>query len=403
MSIRQRAYPGEGVQTDVLTMHMGHARFVYNLGLEQRQYADRTARARGVKVNAATQSRELTDARRECDWLRAGSTVVQQGALRDLDRAFTAFFAGRSRFPRFRRRSKRQSFVVRDVRLRRYNRKWAAILVPKAGWVKFRLTRQWSDVLAATSARISLHNGVWHVSLTTPAPQRRAPGVGTVGLDRGVAITVATSDGAGFQAPTFTPGEQARFLALERLLATQPKRRNSRRREVTKGKLAVLRGRLGNRRTDFIEQTTTHLATTYQRAAIENLNVRSMVKRPAPKPDEHGGYSPNGAAAKSGLSRAIHASLWGTFAQRLTDKMDVHHVPAKYTSQRCHECGHTSPENRESQARFQCTMCGHTANADTNAAKNIRDLALHSVRTPSPGTQGDRAKPPTGNANLQRA
>ncbi|MEL4163065.1 zinc ribbon domain-containing protein [Corynebacterium bovis] len=40
-------------------------------------------------------------------------------------------------------------------------------------------------------------------------------------------------------------------------------------------------------------------------------------------------------------------------------------VPAAYASQRCHQCGHTVPENRDSQAGFRCVSCGHTANADS--------------------------------------
>ena len=51
-------------------------------------------------------------------------------------------------------------------------------------------------------------------------------------------------------------------------------------------------------------------------------------------------------------------------------------VPAAYTSQRCHQCGHTARENRESQAVFSCKACAWTGNADTNAAVNVRDEAL---------------------------
>ena len=46
-------------------------------------------------------------------------------------------------------------------------------------------------------------------------------------------------------------------------------------------------------------------------------------------------------------------------------------VAPQYTSLRCSNCGHTAKENRISQARFACVKCGHTENADTNAAKNI--------------------------------
>lgn len=157
MGIVQRVYPAEGTQLEVLVMHCDHARFVYNLGLEQRSWWTRSRRHVRQKITAASQMRELTEARRECEWLRAGSTVVQQGALRDLDRAFTHFFARRSGYPKFKKRSgARQGFVVRDLVVRRINRRWGEILVPKAGWVRFRISRAWSDIVAATSARIAL-------------------------------------------------------------------------------------------------------------------------------------------------------------------------------------------------------------------------------------------------------
>ena len=51
-------------------------------------------------------------------------------------------------------------------------------------------------------------------------------------------------------------------------------------------------------------------------------------------------------------------------------------VPAAYTSQTCHKCGHVASENRDSQAVFECVECGYEANADVNAAMNILDRAL---------------------------
>ena len=82
MSIKQRAYPEQGAQSEMLFTHCSHARFVYNLGVEQLKMCDKQARGRGVKISFAIQSRQLTEARTEFDWLREGSTVVQQGALR---------------------------------------------------------------------------------------------------------------------------------------------------------------------------------------------------------------------------------------------------------------------------------------------------------------------------------
>jgi transposase len=106
-----------------------------------------------------------------------------------------------------------------------------------------------------------------------------------------------------------------------------------------------------------------------------------MVAQPKPKPDPEtpGAFLPNGAAAKSGLARAIHASCWGKIDQRLSDKMEVVKVRAAYTSQRCSRCGHVSGENRESQEVFICKNCGHKDNADINAAENIKEAAGHAV------------------------
>ena len=68
-------------------------------------------------------------------------------------------------------------------------------------------------------------------------------------------------------------------------------------------------------------------------------------------------------------------------------------VPAAYTSQRCHQCGHTCKGNRESQADFRCLSCGYRCNADTNAAVNVREEALTrwAARTEQlAGTSGEK-------------
>src|SRR5699024_8730041 len=92
--------------------------------------------------------------------------------------------------------------------------------------------------------------------------------------------------------------------------------KGSARRRETQRRMAVLREKLNDRRRDWIEQTTTSLADHYRVAAVENLNITGMVRRvPArPAPDDPTTFLPNGAAAKTGLNRVIHDSLWGRFA-----------------------------------------------------------------------------------------
>jgi transposase len=191
------------------------------------------------------------------------------------------------------------------------------------------------------------------------------------GIDRGVANTIVTSEGEFMQAPSWSKNEQTRFVALQRRLARQ--RKGSNRRARTLDGMAVLRGKLDNRRHDWVEQTSTSLARRYDLIVLENLNTAGMTKRPKPKPDPDntGVFLPNGAAAKAGLNKAILASQWGKVELRLSNKTNTAKINPKNTSRECHECGDISASNRKSQAVFECQKCGHHAHADINAAKNI--------------------------------
>lgn len=370
MSVKQRLYPDEQ-QVMVLVEHCGQARFVYNNGLAKRNALTDEDRKKGIRVNFRSQCKDLAVLRKELDWLGAGSSVVQQGALRDLDRAFKNMFEGLAEHPVFKKRKKTDlgGFVVRDVSVRRLNRRNAEVLIPKLGYVRFRLSVNWAEVQQATSARITCRNNRWHVSFVTPPKLKKETGRGVVGIDRGVTITAMTSDGQKFQAPK-AKKQQARYDKLQRVLNTKAKGSTNRKKILDK--MADVRFKAGNQRKDWLEKTTTHLAETYEVVVLEDLKVKNMTKRVAPKQDEQGNYLPNGQAAKRGLNKAILGSAWGGLKTRLTDKTTVVLCPPAYTSQCCSQCGHVEKDNRKKQAEFVCLACGHSENADLNAAKNIR-------------------------------
>jgi putative transposase len=131
-----------------------------------------------------------------------------------------------------------------------------------------------------------------------------------------------------------------------------------------------LRAREADRRRDWVEKTTTDLARRFDTIRIEDLDVRAMT-RSARGTDECPGTH---VAQKRGLNREIHNHGWGLLVARLKHKAlgRLEFVPAAYTSQRCSHCGHVAPENRKSQAVFQCVACNAgPCNADVNAARNI--------------------------------
>ena len=268
-----------------------------------------------------------------------------------------------------------ESFCVRDVVVKKLNRHWLTVNVPKLGAVRFRLSRPLPDKYGM--ARVTLDKaGRWHVSFTAAPPiNQRVSTAAEVGIDRGVTTTLATSDGQMLRIPT-SPELVEKTKRLQQQLARQKK--GSKRRAKTKLQIAKTHARISDRRKDWVEKVTSRLVDEYDVLVVEDLKVKNMVKSPQAKPDPEnpGHFLPNGAAAKSGLSRSIHAACWSLFQQRLDDKakqsgVRVLLVNPAFTSQQCSVCGHTAKENRESQAIFLGVQCGHRAHADINAACNI--------------------------------
>ena len=80
---------------------------------------------------------------------------------------------------------------------------------------------------------------------------------------------------------------------------------------------------------------------------------------------------------KRGLNRSLQRVSFYKIKQILVRAFekrgkDHHEVNPGGTSQTCSICGHRDRNSRESQSEFRCTSCGHTANADENAARNVR-------------------------------
>jgi len=343
---------------------------VWNLGLEQRLMwrPGRPATPRYV-----AQAAQLTEARRAEPWLAAGSQTVQQQALRDLDQAWRNFFAGTHRRPTWRRAGVHEGFRVVGPQARRVeqiNRTWARALVPKVGWVRFRLTRPLPD---AASYRVTRGRaGRWHLAFAVVPPPVPAPGNGkVVGVDRGVKVAAATSAGGLHHVPGLTAGERERLRRLQKKAARQHVRGRaaSTRLRRNRRQIARLKAREADRRLDWVEQLSTQLARDYDLIRVEDLDIGAMTASACGTVEEPG----RGVRQKAGLNRGILAAGWGQLVRRLEDKAPgrVEKIPAAYTSQTCAVCRHCAPESRESQAVFRCVACGHTAHADINAAINI--------------------------------
>ena len=372
---RYRLLPTPAQQA-VLRDHCGHARYVWNLAVEQHSHW-RPGRkgAPGYREQCA----QLTQARAEYPWLAAGSQTVQQQALRDFAQAMAAFFdpgnpAGR---PSWRKAGRHEGFRIvgrgSQWDVRRVSRKAGQVWVPKAGWVRFR----WSRAVppGAKSYRVTMDRACrWHVAFAVIPGSVPAPGNGqVVGIDRGVAVAAALSTGELLHCPALAGRERIRLRRLQRRLARA--RRGSNRRGRVKHAIARLRAREADRRKDWAEKASTDLARRFDVIRVEDLQIGNMI-RSARGTRENPGRN---VRAKAGLNRGILGSGWGLLVRRLQDKAPgrVEKVKPHYTSQRCLACGRVDRGSRESQAVFRCTACGFAGNADVNAARNI--AAGHAV------------------------
>ncbi len=335
--------------------------------MEQQRHWQPGRRAPGYNEQCA----ELTAARAEYDWLAAGSQTVQQQALRDFAQAMRNFFNGTHRQPTWRKAGAHEGFRQVGLKLRhvkRLSRRYGQVWIPKVGGVRFRWTRTIADTVK--SYRVTLdRSGRWHIAFAAIPDSVAGPDDGSVvGVDRGVAVSVALSSGELLRVPGLSAGETERLRRLQRRLARA--QRGSNRRARTKLAIARVRAREADRRRDWVEKTTTDLARRFDTIRVEDLKVRAMTRSARGTAECPG----TRVAQKRSLNREISRQGWGLLVARLKQKARgrIEFVPAAYTSQQCSHCGHIAPENRKSQAVFQCVACNAgPCNADVNAARNI--------------------------------
>lgn len=392
MSYRGFTYPLKPApeQESVMAQTAGVCRLVWNLALEQRRDHWRRYRAvTGSTLNFVAQCRELTELRKEVEFVNAVSQNAAIYALRSLDRAYLQALRGEAGFPGFRKRGVHESFTFygREVRVEKINTRWAQVKLPKIGWVRARMHRAVvGDIAEATVSRTAKG---WQVSLLCKTDAAVADVGGAVGIDRGVANPLMLSDGTRFALPTRVSkiGEQIRKAQHDASRGLRGSKRNA----LAKRRVATLRAMQARVRKHWAHETTTAIARQYGTVVIESLSTKSMTKSAAGSIEEPG----VNVAQKRGLNRVILNVGWRQIETMLSYKAyRLIKVDARYTSQTCSACGTVDKGSRKNQASFVCTACGYRGNADLNAAVNI--LRRGSSPVVEAGTSQSMKRKPAG-------
>jgi putative transposase len=363
---RYRLYPTPE-QEQRLQQFAGVCRFIYNLALEQRDKQWTYYRDNGTPLTFNQQSKELTQLRAEVDWIGEVPQSCEEAALHDLNTAYQRFFDGLGKYPRYRRRGEDDSirFRGRECGTRAVSDRWSEVRVPKLGWLRYRDTRALpADAKTVTFGLDALG---WHVTFAVEVEAAARTASGNVGIDRGVANTLALSTGELYSLPDVSRLLRRRESA-QRTVARRVK--GSKRREKAKQRARAIGAKIARIRLDWHHKATTRIANQYGTVVIEDLNVVGMTAK---------------GRGKRGLNRSISHQAWGTFDRLLGYKLaerggTLVRINPAFTSQECSCCGVIDKASRESQAVFACQHCGFTAHADINAANVILRRSTASKR-----------------------
>ena len=394
IAIRYRAYP-TGKQEQKAVQIDGCCRQVKNLAKEQRDLAYRLT---GKSPGYTMQAKDLKELRDDPDlapWLSNAPSQVLQQALRDRDAGYQRFFSGKAKYPTWAKKSSRISFrVPQHVKVRRVSRRWGEVKLQGMDWIKIRMHRPLVGNRICSATYTEEPDGKVFISILCERHKRQPTKPldkedTTVGVDRGVAVAVATSDGDLINRENWTPKERERLIRLER---TRERKKNTRvqvkgeishkskKQVTTELAIAALHSRARRRRNDFVEQVSCDLAKNHATVVFEDLHLAAMTRSAKGTIDNPG----KNVRQKAGLDRVMLDKSLGKILTRTDDKVRHHGhkvlcVPAPGTSITCPKCGYRDAGNRATRSVFICKLCGHTAHADINAAINIRERGMKLV------------------------
>jgi putative transposase len=182
----------DGAQRRQMRCFAGSCRFVYNkaLALQKARFD-----AGEKKFNYAGLCKLLTGWRSQTEtlWLKDVPTHPLQQVLKDLERAYSNFFARRADLPRFKKKGRHESFRYPDPKQIKLEQANSRLFLPKLGWLRYRNSR---TVLGAVkNVTVSVSCCKWFVSIQTEREvEQPLPRGGAVGIDLGeVGFSVAVS------------------------------------------------------------------------------------------------------------------------------------------------------------------------------------------------------------------
>ena len=368
----------------------GTARFAYNWALAewQTQYSAWKDDNTQPKPSQFSLRKQLNAIKRDqFPWMLDVTKNAPQMAIIQLGAGFKNFFAGRAKYPQFKKKGKsRDSFTLTNDQ---FSIDACCIRIPNLGQVRIRETLRFSGkILSATVSRTA---DQWFASITVDTDQNHLPPAenqGVVGVDLGVSALATLSTG---KLVTGAKPHKALLNRLQRLSRRLSRKvKGSANRTKAKRKLAKLHAKIANIRQDTLHQLTTDLTRRFSLIGIEDLNVKGMVRNRC-------------------LSRAISDMGFFEFRRQLGYKAAMRGsvvVAADRffaSSKTCSGCGNKVEKLPLSVRQWVCPVCGASHDRDVNAAINLANYAVsYTVSACGGEGAGVRCKPKAKPAPLKQ-
>ena len=336
----------------------GICRYVYNLGREVREESFK----KGLNINYFTLSKQLTEAKKDFDWLKQVNSQTLQAVLERLELGYKKFFTdlkkgNKTSKPKWAKKDKWRSLPFKSIKTT-----FNGFKLPSFGNVKVFNFKVPKGELR-TASIIKEADGLYlKIVVREENISQERENQSVCAIDMGINFFLTTSDGEFVENPKHLFNYLKELRVKNRKLSRMKKGGKNWKKQVKV--LQLLHQKISRVRKDFLHKKSRGLANNYSTVIREDLNISKMVK-------------------DSNLAKHILDCSWGLFFELLEYKTNVVKVNPAYSSQTCSKCKHTSKENRKTQSLFECINCGYTENADLQATFNLlqRGQSLMEVKT----------------------
>ena len=352
-----RLYPNKENQV-LLSKHFGSVRFIYNTMLRFKQFYYEKL---GINLSNGELSYALTHLKKleEYSWLNEVNAQTLQATLRDLDKAFTNFFQGRAKFPKFKSK-KTYKFTFKVPQFVKLEDNRLYFLKFKEG-IKVKQHREIIGTIKNATIKLN-PSGKYYVSLIVEYDNQipAKPKVeysSAVGVDLGIKTYATLSNKISYTYPMYLENNLVKLKDLQTKFSKSKSKR-------VRLKIAKLHEKVANQRLYFIHKLTKELTTNYKSIAIEDLDVKGMLE------------------GHSDLARRISDCSWYSFRQLLTYKSELYGcnlivIPRFYPSSKsCSNCNYINDNLKLTDREWLCPNCGLTLDRDYNASLNILNKGL---------------------------